>query len=172
MAVTRHYLPLKSSARTNIVPTIHSCYWSNMYIYIQFIHSGPKIYARTVPTVSLETTTAVHSLMIYHRPMFLIRETRWVCENIAQNVAHPTFCQNHYTTFFYGKRGSKIWATPANFKELCKVNNDPINRIKFVQAGTDVMIFKYFRLKKFAKNWRFWLKTKLNFEKVDHNIGI
>jgi hypothetical protein len=31
--------------------------------------------------------------------------------------------------------------------------------------GTDVMIFKIFSPKIFAKKWRFWLKTKLNFEK-------
>jgi hypothetical protein len=30
---------------------------------------------------------------------------------------------------------------------------------------------KYFRQKFLQKNWRFWLKTKLNFEKVYHNIG-
>jgi hypothetical protein len=28
-----------------------------------------------------------------------------------------------------------------------------------------------FFAKKSAKNWRFWLKTKLNSEKIDHNIG-
>jgi hypothetical protein len=31
--------------------------------------------------------------------------------------------------------------------------------------GTDVMIFTIFLKKKLAKNWCFWLKTKLNFEK-------
>jgi hypothetical protein len=32
--------------------------------------------------------------------------------------------------------------------------------------------FKYFHRKIQWKNWRFWLETKLNFEKkVDHNIG-
>jgi hypothetical protein len=36
----------------------------------------------------------------------------------------------------------------------------------------DVMILKIFSPKYFAKNWLFLLKTKLNFEKVDHNIGI
>jgi hypothetical protein len=30
--------------------------------------------------------------------------------------------------------------------------------------------FKYFRRKNQQKIWRFWLKTKLNFEKNDHNI--
>jgi hypothetical protein len=39
------------------------------------------------------------------------------------------------------------------------------------QPATYVMIFKYFRRKNRRKNWRFWLKTKLNFEKIDHNIG-
>jgi hypothetical protein len=34
------------------------------------------------------------------------------------------------------------------------------------------MIFKIFLPKIFAKKWRFLLETKLNFEKVDHNIGI
>jgi hypothetical protein len=34
------------------------------------------------------------------------------------------------------------------------------------------MIFEIFLPKNLAKNWRFWRKTKLNFEKIDHNIGI
>jgi hypothetical protein len=33
------------------------------------------------------------------------------------------------------------------------------------RTGTDVMIFKIFMSKKIAKNWRFWLKTKLNYAK-------
>jgi hypothetical protein len=33
------------------------------------------------------------------------------------------------------------------------------------------MILKIFSTKKSAKNWRFGLKTKPNFEKIDHNIG-
>jgi hypothetical protein len=32
-------------------------------------------------------------------------------------------------------------------------------------SGTDVIIFKIFSPKKSAKNWRFWLKTKLNYAK-------
>jgi hypothetical protein len=40
------------------------------------------------------------------------------------------------------------------------------------KPGTDVMIFLYFRRKFQRKNWRFWLKTKLNYAKIfDHNIG-
>jgi hypothetical protein len=39
------------------------------------------------------------------------------------------------------------------------------NKVRFQQLGTDVMIFKIFSPKNLAKNWRFWLKTKLNFEK-------
>jgi hypothetical protein len=34
------------------------------------------------------------------------------------------------------------------------------------------MILKLFSPKNLAKKWHFWLKTKQNFEKVDHNIGI
>jgi hypothetical protein len=33
------------------------------------------------------------------------------------------------------------------------------------------MIFKIYVPKKWAKHWRFLLKTKLNYEKNDHNIG-
>jgi hypothetical protein len=39
------------------------------------------------------------------------------------------------------------------------------------QPGTDVMIFKIFSPKNLSKNRRFFLKTKPNFEKNDHNIG-
>jgi hypothetical protein len=38
-------------------------------------------------------------------------------------------------------------------------------------AGTNVMIFYIFSPKISAKNWRFLLKTKLNYAKFDHNIG-
>jgi hypothetical protein len=39
-------------------------------------------------------------------------------------------------------------------------------------SGTDVMILKIFSPKNLSKNWRFLLKTKLNFEKkIDHHIG-
>jgi hypothetical protein len=41
-----------------------------------------------------------------------------------------------------------------------------------VEPGTDVMIFKMFSPKNLAKNCLFWLKTKLKFEKTDHNIGV
>jgi hypothetical protein len=34
-----------------------------------------------------------------------------------------------------------------------------------------LLFFEYFRRKKSAKNWRFWLQTKLNYAKNDHNIG-
>jgi hypothetical protein len=37
--------------------------------------------------------------------------------------------------------------------------------------GPMLGFFKYFRRKIYQKNWRFELKTKLNFEKIDHNIG-
>jgi hypothetical protein len=39
------------------------------------------------------------------------------------------------------------------------------------EPGTDVMIFKIFSPKNLAKKWRFLMKTKPNFEKIDHNIG-
>jgi hypothetical protein len=32
--------------------------------------------------------------------------------------------------------------------------------------GTDVWFLKYFRQKNLRKKWRFWLKTKLNYEKI------
>jgi hypothetical protein len=37
--------------------------------------------------------------------------------------------------------------------------------------GPMLWFFKYFCRKIRRKNWRFWLKTKLNYEKIDHNIG-
>jgi hypothetical protein len=40
-----------------------------------------------------------------------------------------------------------------------------------MHAGTDVMILKIFLPKNSAKNWRFWLKPKLNYAKNYHNIG-
>jgi hypothetical protein len=45
-------------------------------------------------------------------------------------------------------------------------------RMRTRGKGPMLWFLKYFRRKILRKNWRFWLNTKLNFEKVDHNIGI
>jgi hypothetical protein len=55
-----------------------------------------------------------------------------------------------------------------------EVNYRPMgeNESNLVTLGPMLGFFKYFGRKFLRKNWRFSLKTKLNFEKVDHNIGI
>jgi hypothetical protein len=55
---------------------------------------------------------------------------------------------NTYVTFTVGKSGRK-------FRQF----------INFQKPGTDVTIFTIFSPKILAKNWRFLLKTKLNYAK-------
>jgi hypothetical protein len=53
--------------------------------------------------------------------------------------------------------------------QMCDMCSKPIRvglfENRHVRPGTDVMIFKIFSPKNFAKKRRFCLKTKLNFEK-------
>jgi hypothetical protein len=52
-----------------------------------------------------------------------------------------------------------------------KLNQGQLQVYIFAQPGTDVMIFKMFSPKNLRTKWRFWLKIKLNYSKLDHNIG-
>jgi hypothetical protein len=71
-----------------------------------------------------------------------------------------------------GNRSMKMWATSV-IEKMPKVKNHPMgkNSVNLVNLGPMLWFFKYFFRKNQRKKWRFCLKTKPNFEKVDHNIG-
>jgi hypothetical protein len=57
-----------------------------------------------------------------------------------------------------------IWLKPGSHEQPKLQKTDPIFAVR-VNQGPMLWFFKYFRRKILRKNWRFRLKTKLNFEK-------
>jgi hypothetical protein len=52
------------------------------------------------------------------------------------------------------------------FDKIYKFNSSILTaRLHLARQGPMLWFLKYFRLKIRRKNWRFWLKTKINFEK-------
>jgi hypothetical protein len=87
---------------------------------------------------------------------------------------------SHFSVLYQLKCGNRFWDSNLSMARLVLwsvlVQGPRLSLFSkgwraFPFQGPMLRFLKYFRRNILQKYWRFWLKTKLNYEKIDHNIG-